>query len=72
MNVEELLVHQGLLFKPSGNDFLVSCLNPDHEDTNPSMRIDRVLGIFNCLSCGYKGNIFYLYGIVPHKLHQAR
>ena len=26
------------------------------------MRIDSVLGIFNCLSCGYKGNLFYFYG----------
>jgi len=72
MNVEELLTHEKISFKPSGNDFLVSCLNPDHEDNNPSMRIDKVLGIFNCLACGYKGNIFNFYGIKPHKLDLAR
>jgi DNA primase len=58
MNVEELLTSKNVWFRPNGNDFLVHCLNPEHEDNNPSMRIDRILGIFNCFSCGYKGNIF--------------
>ena len=34
------------------------CLNPEHDDTNPSMRIDKITGVFNCFSCGFKGNIF--------------
>ena len=36
----------------------MSCLNPEHDDNNPSMRIDRITGVYNCFSCGFKGNIF--------------
>lgn len=61
MNVEELLNKKNLEYRASGGDFLVKCLNPEHEDSNPSMRIDQILGIFNCLSCGFKGNIFRYY-----------
>jgi DNA primase len=72
MNVEELLIKQKIPFIPSGKDFLVSCLNPDHDDSNPSMRIDKVIGIFQCLSCGYKGNIFYKFGQKPNKMDIMR
>jgi DNA primase len=61
MTVEELLEKKGIEFRTSGRDLLVKCLNPEHEDRNPSMRVDKVLGIFNCLSCGFKGNIFRLF-----------
>lgn len=62
MNVEELLQNKGVPFKASGQDLVVNCLNPEHEDRNPSMRIDRILGIFRCVSCGFKGNIFKHFG----------
>lgn len=62
MNVQELLIDKRLDYRISGPDYLVRCLNPEHDDTNPSMRIDQVLGIFNCMSCGFKGNIFHLFG----------
>lgn len=62
MVVEELLKSRGIDFKPSGKDFVIRCLNPDHEDKNPSLRIDRTTGIFNCLSCGYSGNLFNYFG----------
>lgn len=58
MSPEELLISKGIEYKVNGNDLLVKCLNPDHDDSNPSMRIDRTIGIFNCLSCGFKGNIY--------------
>lgn len=61
--VEELLTQRGIEYKLSGKDVVVKCLNPDHEDRNPSMRIDRILGVFNCFSCGYKGNLFKHYNI---------
>lgn len=61
MTVEEILKKNKIPFKPSGRDFLVKCFNPEHDDSNPSMRIDRVLGIFHCLSCGYKGNLYSQY-----------
>lgn len=62
MVVEELLKSRGIDFKPSGKDFVIRCLNPDHEDKNPSLRIDRTTGIFNCLSCGYSGSLFNHFG----------
>ena len=58
MTVEELLVEENIEFKVSPADFIVRCLHPEHDDSNPSMRIDRVTGVFNCFSCGFKGNIF--------------
>ena len=72
MNVEELLQSKNVPFVPKGKDFVVSCLNPEHDDNNPSMRIDQITGIFHCFSCGYKGNIFSLFGKKPNKLEQKR
>lgn len=62
MTVEELLSSKKITFQPKGKDFLVSCLNPDHADRNPSMRVDQITGVYNCFSCGFKGNVFTLYG----------
>ena len=62
MNVEDLLKSKGIYYIPRGKDFEVSCLNPEHPDKNPSMRIDQVTGIFNCFSCEYKGNLFTHFG----------
>ena len=61
MTVEELLVEENIPFKMSPADFVVSCLNPEHDDSNPSMRIDKITGVYNCFSCGFKGNIFKLF-----------
>ena len=62
MKVVDLLQERKIDFKPSGRDYLVKCLNPEHEDKNPSMRIDNVTGVYNCFSCGFKGSIFKLFG----------
>jgi DNA primase len=62
MIAEELLQSKGIQYRLSGKDAVISCLNPEHDDTNPSMRVDRVTGIFHCFSCGYKGNLFTYYG----------
>jgi len=63
MNVEDLLISKDITFKLQGGDYVVSCLNPEHPDKNPSMRIDRITGIFNCFSCKFKGNIFTYYEV---------
>ena len=68
MNVEELLQSKHIYYKSSSKDFVVNCMNPEHEDKNPSMRIDKATGIFSCLSCGYSGNIYKLFGINDKKL----
>lgn len=61
--VLDLIQKKGLAFQVSGKDYLIRCLNPEHPDTNPSLRIDKVSGSFHCFSCGFKGNLFKYYGI---------
>ena len=59
----ELLQKNGLAYSISGRDYLIKCLNPEHEDNNPSFRIDRVSGAAHCFSCGFKTNIFKYFGV---------
>lgn len=61
--VENLLKEKGVAFNVSGRDFLVKCFNPEHDDSNPSMRVDKTTGVFHCFACGYKGDLFKYYGI---------
>ena len=72
MNVEELLNSKSIPYIPKGGDFVVSCLNPEHPDRNPSMRIDQITGIFNCFSCQYKGNLFTHFGERPNQMELRR
>jgi DNA primase len=72
MNVEELLISKGIAYIPKGGDYEVRCLSPHHEDRHPSLKIDKITGIFNCFSCGYKGNLFTLYGERINFLQQKR
>jgi len=62
MIAEDLLREKKIDYRISGRDAVISCLNPEHDDSNPSMRVDKVTGIFNCFSCGYKGNLFTYFG----------
>ena len=62
MTAEELLIEKGITYRLSGQDAVISCLNPEHDDTNPSMRVDKIDGRFNCFSCGFKGNLFTHFG----------
>ena len=62
MIAEDLLQEKGIQYRLSGKDAVISCLNPEHDDTNPSMRVDKITGIFHCFSCGYKGNLFTYFG----------
>lgn len=76
MNTEELLENKNIEYKLSGADLVISCLNPEHEDSNPSMRIDKLTGIFNCLSCGFSGNVFRYFNeeqnILDMKIQQIK
>lgn len=51
--VTELLDLKGLEYKDTGGDILIHCLNPDHDDAHPSLRVDPESGVFHCLSCGF-------------------
>jgi DNA primase len=68
MNVLDILTDRQLKYKEAGHDYLISCLNPEHQDNNPSMRVDKVTGIFHCFSCGFKGNLFRHYGAKENEI----
>ncbi|MFY8211576.1 MAG: toprim domain-containing protein [Candidatus Nanopelagicus sp.] len=70
--VLELIQKNNLAFSVSGRDYLIKCLNPDHSDSNPSFRVDKVTGVAHCFACGFKTNLFKYYGVftnpVPMKI----
>jgi DNA primase len=66
--VLEILNKNGLGFTVSGRDYLIKCLNPEHPDSNPSFRIDRVTGVAHCFACGFKTNIFKYYGVFTNPI----
>jgi len=68
MNVEELLNKQGVKYRASGGDYLIKCLSPEHDDSNPSQRVDKITGIFHCLACGHSGNIYQHFGVMVSML----
>ena len=72
MTVEELLQERKIQYKLSPADCVVACLNPEHDDSNPSMRIDRITGVYNCFSCSFKGNIFNYYDAPSNPLDIRR
>jgi len=63
---------RGVDYELSGKDAVVKCLSPDHDDGNPSMRIDKVTGMFHCFSCGFKGNLFTFFGAPQSPLEIKR
>lgn len=69
--VTDLLIDKKIQYREKGKDILISCLNPEHEDENPSLRIDRETGIFGCFGCGYSGEIFKYFNRTGPKATQA-
>jgi DNA primase len=65
--VADLLKERGIPFRPSGHDYLIECLNPEHEDSNPSCRVHKTTGAVHCFSCGFKArSIFEYFGILSN------
>lgn len=67
--VENLLKDKGHAIRMQGNDYVIKCLNPEHEDSNPSFRIDKIKGVGHCFSCGFRVNIFKFYGIITNTVN---
>ena len=45
----------------SGNqEIIVTCPNPEHNDSNPSACFNTTTGLLYCFSCGYSANIYQL------------
>ena len=72
MRVDEILQERNIDFKVSGRDYVIKCLNPEHDDKNPSMRVDNTTGIFHCFSCGFRGSIFKHFGAEANFLEIRR
>lgn len=72
MNVQDLLAEKQIPFQAKGQDFVVRCLSPEHDDSNPSMYINQTTGLFHCFSCGFKGNLFNFYGRTVNQLQLKR
>lgn len=66
MNVVDILKDRQIKYKETGKDYQITCINPEHDDSNPSMRVDKVTGVFHCFSCGFKGNLFRYFGADPN------
>lgn len=61
-SVEEILDKNKIFYRYQGADIVIRCLNPDHPDNNPSLRIDKLTGIAHCFSCNFSDNIFRYFG----------
>lgn len=72
MTVEALLLEKKIYYTHSGRDFLIRCLNPEHEDHNPSLRVNQDTGVMHCFSCGFGGNIFKHFRVEPSLLLGGR
>lgn len=72
MTIEKVLQDKHLEYRESGKDFLTKCFNPEHLDSNPSLRIDKISGIFNCLSCGFSGNLFKYFNLEQPNIIDSR
>jgi len=58
INVLDILTDLGIIYYPAGVDNVkVACLNPNHNDTKPSMYIHKETGVFHCFGCGIRGNL---------------
>jgi len=68
MDVRKLLESKNIEFRSQGRDYITKCLNPEHEDSNPSMRIDKISGLYGCFSCGFGGDIYDYFSINKEKI----
>lgn len=67
MDIKDIITDRNIVYKSQGKDYVIRCLNSEHEDVHPSMRIDKISGLFNCYSCGFSGNIYTLFNIKNDK-----
>ena len=67
IDIESELDRRGIEGKPSGNNSMICC--PFHGESNPSLGIKikgSSRGLFNCFSCGEKGNFFHLLAFIDN------
>lgn len=69
MTVSELLISKNIVSNTSGESLLIKCLNPEHEDNNPSMRINSTTGDSHCFACGHSVNVYRHFGVELNKVN---
>lgn len=69
MTPEEILKEQGIPFTEKGKDLIISCLNPEHEDNNPSMHVDKSVGVGHCFSCNATVNLYTRFNKILNTLN---
>lgn len=71
-NVEEILQENEIEYHATNTGYLIRCLNPEHEDKNPSMLVDKITGRAKCFSCNFKTNVVSYYHGPQTKLEEKR
>jgi len=57
VSVKAILDNAGITIQDEETfDYIIHCINPNHRDSTPSLRVDKDTGIYHCFACGYKGN----------------
>lgn len=57
-DIHDVALYYGLIDrKPWSDETKVCCINPEHDDKNPSMSIWRGINGFKCWSCGFSGKL---------------
>lgn len=57
--IEQILIDKGIEYKINTNnpyEINMTCFSGEHIDTNPSLSYNLEKGVFNCFSCGFKGD----------------
>ncbi|AFQ22274.1 DNA primase [Pectobacterium phage My1] len=67
----DLLNAKHIPFKDTGGDIIIQCLNPEHNDATPSLRVDPASGAMHCLSCGFGKGIPSIYHYFNESINEA-
>lgn len=57
--IEQILIDKGIEYKINSNnpyEINMKCFSGEHVDSNPSLSYNVEKGVFNCFSCGFKGD----------------
>lgn len=70
--IERILDKNHIDHKSVGTYLQIRCLDPGHEDKNPSMFVNKYTGWANCKSCGASLNLFEKFNEKPNRLQVQR
>jgi DNA primase len=58
VDITALFHHFGVQLTKKGKSYIGNC--PWHDDSTPSLSVDKTKGLYNCFGCGESGDIFTL------------